>query len=105
MFCHSVYFWVRDDLSTSQVTEFLDGIESLRRIETVHTGFIGVPAPSERGVVDKSYSHALILLFADPEAHDAYQVHPVHDRFRQRCATFWSKIVIYDAIGDAVGRP
>jgi hypothetical protein len=104
MFSHSVYFWLREDLSSSQVTAFLDGIESLRRIDSVQKGFIGTPAATDRAVIERSYSHALVLLFPDAEAHDAYQVHPVHDAFRQRCAGFWSKIVIYDAVGDAVAR-
>lgn len=104
MFCHSVYFWLRDDLSPTELTTFQDGIDSLRRIETVQHGFIGVPAATDRAIIERGYSHALVLLFADSEAHDAYQVHPVHDAFRRNCATFWSRIVIYDAVGDHAGR-
>jgi Stress responsive A/B Barrel Domain len=36
--------------------------------------------------------------FDDEAGHDAYQLHPIHDRFRQECAPFWSKVLIYDAI-------
>jgi hypothetical protein len=42
-----------------------------------------------------------VLVFPDQSAHDAYQVHPVHDRFRSECAGFWTTVQIYDSIGEA----
>ena len=63
------------------------------------SGFIGTPAGTDRPIIDASYSYALIVSFADEAAHDAYQVHPVHERFRERCGGAWKKIVIYDAVG------
>ena len=98
MFVHSVYFWLRDDLSPTAKTTFIEGIRSLGRIETVEQSFIGVPAGTSREIIDQSYSYALVLGFADQAAHDAYQVHPVHDVFREQCGGSWNKIVIYDAI-------
>jgi hypothetical protein len=98
MFVHSVYFWLRDDLSAADRTAFVDGIRSLCTIETVEQGFIGTPAATDREIIDRSYTYALVVWFADSAAHDAYQVHPVHDRFRERCAGAWKKIVIYDAL-------
>ena len=98
MFVHSVYFWLRDDLSQSDKTTFIEGIRSLCTIESVQQGFIGVPAGTTREIIDQSYSYALVLSFADAAAQDAYQVDPVHDVFREKCAGFWKKIIIYDAI-------
>jgi hypothetical protein len=98
MFVHSVYFWLRDDLSPSDKTTFVDGIRSLCAIETVQQGFVGVPASTNREIIDQSYSYALVVSFVDEAAHDAYQVHPVHDTFRARCGGSWKKIVIYDAV-------
>ena len=43
-------------------------------------------------------SYALVLFFPDRAAHDAYQTHPVHDRFREQCSTFWRKVLIYDSV-------
>jgi len=51
-------------------------------------------------VIERGYSHALVLVFADKRAHDAYQTHPVHDRFRDTCSTFWRKVLIYDTDAD-----
>lgn len=98
MFVHSVYFWLRDDLSSTDRTAFVDGIRSLCEIDSVQQGFVGTPAGTDRPIIDASYSYALVVSFADTAAHDAYQAHPVHDRFRERCAGAWKKIVIYDAV-------
>jgi Stress responsive A/B Barrel Domain len=98
MFVHSVYFWLRDDLSPADKAKFVDGIRSLTTIDVVKLGVIGTPADTNREIIDRSYSYALVVTFADAAAHDAYQVHPVHDAFRENCAGAWKKIVIYDAV-------
>jgi quinol monooxygenase YgiN len=98
MFIHSVYFSLRDDLSPAERRRFEDGIRSLVAIGAVERGYIGTPAATDRAIIDRNYTHALILSFADERAHDAYQVHPVHDRFREQCAGYWSGIRIFDTI-------
>ena len=100
MFIHAVYFWLRDDLTPDEREQFEAGVRSLRAIETVRDGWIGVPAPTERPVIERGYSRSLVLVFADKRAHDAYQVHPVHDRFRERCGTFWTTVRIFDSVTD-----
>ena len=42
---------------------------------------------------------ALVLIFADQAAHDAYQEHPVHDRFRTECGDFYTTVRIFDSVG------
>src|SRR4051812_25946797 len=98
MFVHSVYFWLNDDLSAERTTSFIDGIRSLAAIDCVQQGFIGVPAATNREIIDTSYSYALVLSFANAADQDAYQVHPVHDAFREKSGGSWKKIVIYDSI-------
>ena len=97
-FIHAVYFWLRDDLSAAEAQRFAAGLESLRGIETVERGYIGVPAPTDRPVIERGYSRALVLVFADQLAHDSYQRHPVHDRFRDECSGFWTTVRIYDSV-------
>jgi hypothetical protein len=41
---------------------------------------------------------ALVLVFADQDAHDPYQEHPVHDRFREECGSCWTAVRIYDSV-------
>jgi hypothetical protein len=98
MFVHAVYFWVREDLTAEEQARFAAGLRSLRAIEGVESGYIGVPAPTDRPVIERGYSRALVLVFADQQAHDAYQVHPVHDRFRAECGGYWTTVRIYDSV-------
>jgi len=51
-------------------------------------------------VIERSYSRSLVLIFPDQAAHDAYQVHPVHDRFRAECGGFWKTVRIYDSVSE-----
>ena len=98
MFIHAVYFWLRDDLAAADRQRFSNGLDSLLAIEDVDHGYIGVPAPTDRAVIERGYSRALVLVFAGQRAHDAYQVHPVHDRFRDECGGFWTTVRIFDTV-------
>lgn len=98
MFVHSVYFWLKPDLTEEQRAKFWESVRSLTAIESVRHGFAGSPASTDRPIVDRSYSCALILIFDAAAGHDAYQVHPVHDQFRKECEPFWSRVLIYDAV-------
>src|SRR5215208_4641483 len=60
MFVHSVYFWLRDDLTPAARATFVDGVRSLTTIETVQHGFLGTPASTNREIIDQTYSYALV---------------------------------------------
>jgi hypothetical protein len=100
MFIHAVYFWLRDNLTPAQLEQFTAGVESLRALEGVEHGYIGVPAPTDRPVIERGYSCGMVLVFGDQRAHDAYQVHPVHDQFRLECGGFWHTVRIFDTVTD-----
>ena len=53
MFVHAVYFWLRKNLTPAEERRFLAGLESLRAIEGVSEGYIGVPAPTDRPVIER----------------------------------------------------
>lgn len=99
MLVHSVFFYLRADLTPAQREEFLkEGLESLLPIKSVTKAYIGRPAAiPPRPVVDSTYDFALNALFADIEAHNAYQVDPVHKAFVERFKTYWTMVRIYDA--------
>ena len=99
MFAHSVYFWLKKNLTADQRNQYLAGVRSLTKIPSVRQSFIGTPAATDRPIIDRSYSYALVVMFDDEAGHDSYQVHPIHDQFRQECGNFWEKVVIYDAVG------
>lgn len=98
MFVHAVYFWLKPDLTDQQYETFTDGLQSLAEIETVKVAHVGTPAPTDRPIIDRSYSYALVLFFDDKADHDVYQEHAVHDAFRDNCSTFWTKVQIYDSV-------
>jgi len=84
MFVHSVYFWLKPELTTEQRAEFAYDIQTLRDIETVLVCAIGTPVPNDRPVIDSSYDYGLILLFANQEDEEAYLVHPLHRAFADK---------------------
>jgi hypothetical protein len=99
MFVHAVYFWLRPDLTPAERDRFAAGLLSLCDIASVSQGYIGVPAPTDRPVIERGYSNSLVLIFPDHAAHDTYQVDPIHDRFRAECGGFWTAVRIYDSVG------
>lgn len=98
MFVHAVYFWLREGLSSAERNRFVAGLRSLRGIDGVVQGYIGVPAPTDRPVIERGYSWSLVLVFANQADHDAYQVDPVHDTFRSQCSPYWTTVRIYDSV-------
>jgi hypothetical protein len=97
-FVHTVFFWLKPDLTAPQTEQFKKGLKSLTAIDTVEHAYIGVPAATNRPIIDRSYSYALMLVFKDAKGHDDYQAHPVHDDFRKTCSDLWSKVLIYDCV-------
>lgn len=98
MFVHAVYFWLREGLTSAERERFVAGLRSLRGIKGVKQGYIGVPAPTDRPVIERGYSWSLVLVFPGQSEHDAYQVDPVHDEFRAKCSPFWTTVRIYDSV-------
>lgn len=97
MLVHSVYFWLKPELTPAQRAGFAEALESLRAIPMAAL-YVGRPAPlAPRPVVDTSYDYAITCLFSDAAAHDAYQVHPVHQAFVALGKPLWARVQIYDA--------
>ena len=98
MLVHTVYFWLKPELTAAQRADFRKGVESLAGIKAVDTIYVGTPAKTtKRPIIDDSYSVALTVVCKDVAAHDVYQVDPIHLRFVETFKTFWSKVQIYDA--------
>ncbi len=99
MLVHTVVFWLRKDLTPAEREAFrMEGLESLRPIASVSDFYVGSPAAiPPRPVVDASYDFSITALFKDVDAHNAYQVDPVHLAFVQRFKSSWERVQIYDA--------
>jgi Stress responsive A/B Barrel Domain len=101
MFVHTVYFWLHDQVSRAQRDAFVAGVRALTTISSVRHGYVGIPAPTDRPIIDRSYSYALVVVFDDLAGHDRYQADPIHDRFRDTCGELWKKVVIYDSVTES----
>ena len=98
MLIHTVFFWLKPELSAEQRSEFRRAVETLGGIKAVDKIYVGTPAATERRpIIDASYDVALTVVCRDVAAHDAYQVDPLHLAFVEQCKTFWTRVQIYDA--------
>jgi Stress responsive A/B Barrel Domain len=96
MLIHTVYFWLKDGITPTEVATFETGVRSLLTIDSVVGGYVGKPADTvPRPIIDRSYSYGLVAIFDDLAGHDAYQVDPIHDAFRSH-ASLWKRVQIYD---------
>lgn len=99
MLIHSVYFWLKPELTDTQRADFRRGLESLAGVKSLVSLHIGTPAPlPPRPVLDGTYSFSLTGIFQDVAGHDVYQVDPLHKAFLENFRTQWTKVQIYDAM-------
>lgn len=96
-FVHIVNFWLRKDLSPAEKQQFEAGVRALGTISTLDFFHLGTPASTNREVIDRSYDYSLVCMFKNKGDHDAYQIDPIHDKFRETCAPLWDKVLIYDS--------
>jgi hypothetical protein len=98
MLVHTVYFWLKPELTAAQRADFRKGVESLGTMKSVDKLYVGTPAKTEkRPIIDDSYSVALTVICKDVAAHDAYQVDPIHHACIEQFKTCWARVQIYDA--------
>lgn len=97
-FVHTVFFWVKTDVTQEQKDAFYQGLLKLKTIDAIETGYVGVPAPTNRPVIDSSYDYSITFVFKTAEDQDAYQVHPEHHEFIAAFNHLWEKVVVYDAV-------
>lgn len=99
MLVHTVLFWLHKNLRGDEITEFRVGLETLKYIKSAEAVYIGSPAdtaPRPR-VLLKTYSFCLTVVFKDIDAHDAYQMDPVHKKFIETYRPYWKRVRVYDA--------
>jgi Stress responsive A/B Barrel Domain len=97
MFVHHVLFYMRPTASDADKATLKAGIESLTRISTIRQWYLGVPAPTNREVIDSTYAFSWLTIFDDAAGEAAYQVDPIHLQFIERHKHLWEKVKVYDA--------
>ncbi len=99
MFVHHVYFWLKNPNSKEDLAALKAGLETLKQgIEPKILAHIGVPAPTNRDVIERSYAVSWLMLFSTAEDQEVYQVDPVHKMFIEDCSHLWEKVIVYDSI-------
>ena len=98
MFVHHVYFWLKNADSADVKKKLVEGLQKLSKVKTIKSFHIGQPAPTNRDVIDRSYSVSWLLLFENGTDQESYQTDPIHLKFVEECSSLWSKVVVYDSI-------
>ena len=96
VFVHHVYFWLKAPGDPEAREALVAGLRRLTAAPDILWSHIGLPAESERGVVDDSYSVSWLVFFADKAAEDRYQIDPIHLEFVEDCSPLWERVVVYD---------
>ncbi len=98
MFIHHVFFTLKNKESQADCDALIEGLNAMRPIETIKMIHIGVPASTNRDVIDRSYSVSWMLVFDNLEDQEVYQVHPLHKNFVATCGHLWEKVVVFDSV-------
>lgn len=98
LFMHVVFFWLKNPENFEAKEKFEKELKFLtENIEVIKSSHIGKPAPTDRPVIDNTYSYSLILGFKDKADQDIYQEHLVHQKFIENAKDLWEKVVVYDS--------
>lgn len=97
-FAHTVYFWLHRPDNSDDRKAFEASLTSfINQSPYITTKHIGVPAATNRDVIDNSYTYSLLLTFKDKAAQDQYQDEPAHKQFISESSHLWSKVLVYDS--------
>jgi hypothetical protein len=98
VFIHHVFFWLNNPDSKEDLAALLAGLHKLKTVETIRRCHIGVPAATNRDVIDNSYAVSWMAIFDNAADQDSYQIDPIHLKFVEECSHLWTKVVVYDTI-------
>lgn len=99
LFIHHVYFWLSNPGSKDAHSDLLSGLKALSKVPSIRQFHIGVPALTNRDVIETSYAFSWLAVFNTKEEQDAYQVDPIHLHFVDTCKQLWQKVIVYDSVG------
>lgn len=96
-FLHHVYFWLKNPESAQDKAALIKGLKKLSAVKTIKEYHIGVPADTNREVIDSSYAVSWLLVFKNKADQDSYQTDPIHLKFIEENSTLWDKVIVYDS--------
>jgi hypothetical protein len=98
IFIHHVFFWLKDPKNPQVRAKFEKGLQKLVTISEIQSFHLGVPASTDRGVIDSTYTYSLLTIFKNKADQDIYQEHPTHLAFIDECEDLWKKVLVYDSV-------
>lgn len=98
LFVHHVYFWLKNPSSEADRTKLIEGLKALSKVKTIQSFHIGLPADTNRDVIERSYAVSWLLLFKDKSTQDSYQTDQIHLEFIKNYSHLWSKVIVYDSV-------
>ena len=91
------FFWLKENNSDNR-EQLIEGLKKLSSVETIKQFHIGVPANTNREVIENTYSVSWMILFDSPVDQESYQVDPIHLNFVKECSHLWEKVTVFDTI-------
>jgi len=97
-FIHIVLFWLKNPTDMNDRNTFEQNMKKfLETSQYAKNKHFGVPAKTNRPVVDSSFTYCLKVTFNNLEDHDNYQVETPHKLFISESSKLWEKVLIYDS--------
>jgi hypothetical protein len=93
-----VFFWLKNPESQEDKQKLIAGLQKLTKAKTIETAHIGVPANTNREVIERSYQVSWLLVFKNDADQEVYQTDPIHLKFIEECSMLWEKVVVYDSV-------
>lgn len=97
-FIHHVFFWLKNPNSQEDKQKLIAGLQKLTKAKTIESAHIGVPATTNREVIERSYQVSWLLVFKNDADQEVYQSDPIHLKFIEECSMLWEKVVVYDSV-------
>ncbi len=98
IFIHHVFFWLKNTGSKADLEQLIEGLQKLSAVKTIRQFHIGVPANTNRDVIENSYSVSWMLVFDNDADQESYQTDPIHLQFIEEYGHLWNKVVVHDSV-------
>lgn len=99
VYAHNLFFWLKKDLSATEVKDFENFFEGLKKLPYQKNLRYGKPADSSpRNVLDSTYTYNASMEFETLEALEAYGKLPEHLALVQKYKPMFEKMLVYDTV-------
>lgn len=96
---HFVMFWLKPQLTKTEIIDFANFFESLRPIKLIQSLHYGLAANTPvRPVTDNSFTYSLTITFNSIEDHNAYQEDQIHLNAVEKFSKNWYRVVVHDTL-------